>query len=84
MLSVMPHKSVLAGDKTLRALGIALRAARKERGLSQELLAVDAGVERSYLGAIERAEVNVTVEVITRICRALKVKPSELFANAGL
>lgn len=84
MLRAMPHKSVLAGDKSLKALGEALRAVRKERGLSQEELAVDASVERSYLGAIERAEVNVTVEVVTRICRALKVKPSELFANAGL
>lgn len=61
-----------------------MRAARKERGLSQEELAVDADVERSYLGAIERAEVNVTLEVIARICGALKIKPSELLAKAGL
>jgi transcriptional regulator with XRE-family HTH domain len=84
MLLAMPHKSILAGEKSLRALGAAVRATRKERGLSQEDLAVDAEVERSYLGAIERAEVNVTIVVVARICSALKIKPSELFARAGL
>jgi transcriptional regulator with XRE-family HTH domain len=84
MLCTMPHKSILAGDKSLRALGAAVRAARRELGLKQEDLAVDAEVERSYLGAIERAEVNVTIVVVARICKALKIKPSELFAKAGL
>lgn len=80
----MPHKSTHAGNRALVALGKALRAARKEKGLSQEDLATDAEVERSYLGAIERGEVNVTVLVIARVCRELKVKPSELMARAGL
>ena len=80
----MPHKSVLAGEPRLRAVGSALRAVRVERGLSQEDLATDAHVERSYLGAIERAEVNVTLVVFARVCRALKVKPSELLDRAGM
>lgn len=80
----MPHKSVLAGERRLRAVGSALRDFRKEVGLSQELLAVDASVERSYLGAIERGEVNVTLLVIARLCRALNIKPSELLAKAKL
>ena len=80
----MPHKSVLAGEPKLKALGAALRAARHDRGLSQEDLATDAHVERSYLGAIERAEVNVTLIVLTRVCRALKLKPSELLLKAGM
>jgi transcriptional regulator with XRE-family HTH domain len=84
MLFAMPHKSILAGDKSLRALGAAVRSTRKELGLSQEDLAVDAEVERSYLGAIERGEVNVTLMVLTRICSALHVKPSKLLSDGGL
>ena len=66
------------------ALGGALRDARRQRGLSQEALAVDAEVERSYLGAIERGEVNLTVMVLTKICRELKVKPSAMLEGAGI
>ena len=81
----MPHKSTLyAGDRALAALGRALRELRQEHGLSQEALAVDAEVERSYLGAVERGEVNVTFMVLTRICRELKVKPSEAMSRAGM
>ena len=80
----MAYKSVLAGDKSLIAVGKAVRETRLERGLSQEDLAVDANVERSYMGAIERAEANLTLIVLTRICRALKIKPSELLAKARL
>ncbi|NDG16798.1 MAG: XRE family transcriptional regulator, partial [Betaproteobacteria bacterium] len=38
----------------------------------------------SYMGAIERAGANLTLIVLTRICRALKIKPSELLAKARL
>ncbi len=61
-----------------------MREFRRESGLSREALAVDASVERSYLGAIERGEVNVTLLVVARLCRALNIKPSELLARARL
>jgi transcriptional regulator with XRE-family HTH domain len=81
----MPHKSTqFAGDRALVALGGALRDARRQKGLSQEALAVDAQVERSYLGAIERGEVNVTLMVLTRICRELKTAPSAVLLAAGM
>jgi transcriptional regulator with XRE-family HTH domain len=81
----MPHKSIhFAGNKELTSLGRALREARKGSGLSQETLALNAEVERSYLGAIERGEVNVTLMVLARICAELRVKPSELMGRAGL
>jgi transcriptional regulator with XRE-family HTH domain len=81
----MPHKSIhFAGNKELSALGRALREIRKNSGLSQETLALNADVERSYLGAVERGEVNVTVMVLARICAELGVKPSELMRLAGL
>ena len=45
-----------AGDPVLVALGAEIRRARASIGLSQEALAVDAGLDRSYVGGIERGE----------------------------
>ena len=73
-----------AGDPVLVALGEAVRRARTGAGLSQEALAVDADLDRSYMGGIERGEHNLTVMNIVKIADALKLKPSTLLDSAGL
>lgn len=55
-----------------------LRRLRVRRGLSQEALAVDAGVDRSYVGRIERGVENPTVETLDRLAAALEVVVDEL------
>lgn len=55
-----------------------LRKYREERGLSQEKLAFDAGLHRTYIGMIERCEKNVTVICLERIANALKVDITDL------
>lgn len=72
-----------AGDQVLIGLGAAIRNARLELGMSQEALAVDAGIDRSYMGGIERGEHNLAAINIVKIANALKIKPSVLFDNAG-
>ena len=67
-----------AGDPALVKIGEAIRRTRKDRGLSQELLAVDAGVDRSYMGGIERGEHNLTVMSLLKIAKALDCKASGL------
>jgi transcriptional regulator with XRE-family HTH domain len=63
-----------------RALGAwNLRRLRVKRGISQERLAFDAGVDRSYMGGLERQEENPTVDVLDRIAGTLAVPISELF-----
>ena len=57
-----------------------LRRIRVKRGTSQERLAYDAGVDRSYVGGLERQEQNPTVDVLERLARELQVPISELFA----
>jgi len=52
--------------------------------VSQEALAIDAELDRSYVGGIERGEHNLTVMNIVKIATALKMPPSALFASAGL
>lgn len=72
------------GDPVLVALGAEIRRARAGIGLSQEALAVDAGLDRSYVGGIERGEHNLTIMNIAKIADALKVKPSTLLESSGL
>ena len=67
-------------DKILRLFGERLRGLRMERNLSQERLAELAGLDRNYIGQIERAERNVALVNIIRIAKALEIEPGELFA----
>lgn len=55
-----------------------LRRIRVERGLSQENLAVDADVDRSYISGMERQEFNPTVDLLDRLAVALDVDVSRL------
>lgn len=73
-----------AGNKELVSLGDAIRKARKEAGFSQEVLAADAELDRSYMGGIERGEHNLTLMNLCRIADALQIKPSALLVEAGL
>ncbi len=75
---------LFGGDPVLVALGAEIRRTRSGIGLSQEALAVDAGLDRSYVGGIERGEHNITIMNIAKIAGALKVKPSTLLESSGL
>ena len=55
-----------------------IRRLRNERGLSQEVLAREAGVDRSYLARLEAGWHFVGLEVIGKIAEALEVEPAEL------
>jgi transcriptional regulator with XRE-family HTH domain len=68
-------------DEILRLFGERLRELRTERNLSQERLAELAGLDRNYIGQIERAERNVALVNIVRIAKALEVEPGELFVS---
>ncbi|AJA09883.1 hypothetical protein SKP52_15005 [Sphingopyxis fribergensis] len=59
-------------DPYLDILGKRIRARRSELGMSQERLAHEAGLDRSYVGRIERGEHNLTFIALVRLCRALK------------
>lgn len=58
-----------------------VRRIRVELGISQERLAFDAGVDRSYLGGMERGEANPTVEILDRIAATLGVPLADLFSE---
>lgn len=68
-------------DKQLADFGKVIRELRKEKGLSQEAFADLAGIDRSYMGHIERGEKNVTLTKIYQICDALGLSVSEVFSR---
>lgn len=75
----MPRQKVLSQDKDPRILfGSKLRQLREKRGLSQEKLGFEAGLDRSYVGGVERGERNIALLNIFKLARALKIHPKEL------
>lgn len=72
------RKRPLTNASTLITLGTRIRALRIEKGINQEDLAGRAGIERSYMGAIERGERNPSYDKLVSIAKALGVQVSEL------
>jgi len=68
---------------TLRKrLGKAIRRLRAEQGYSQESFASQAKVHRTFMGAVERGEQNLSLDSLEKIARGLGVTPSGLLAEA--
>jgi len=73
----MWHPSVVSADPRKR-FGEHIRNLRKQAGLSQEELAVVCGLHRTYVGAVERGERNISLLNIVQFAHALRVKPGDL------
>ncbi len=56
-----------------------LRILREKAGFSQEELGFKSGLHRTYIGSIERAEQNISVDNIHKLAKALKIPVEELF-----
>ncbi len=68
----------MTADERMIAFGKRVREVRKDKGISQERLAEMAGIDRSYMGNIERGEKNITLKKAYEVCDALEVDLSEL------
>lgn len=66
---------------TRKLIALNLRRLRVERGLSQENLAVDADIDRTYVSRLERNRENPTVTVLERLALALGVEIVEFFSK---
>lgn len=64
----------------LQKFGQRLALLRKERGWSQERLALESGLARSYLGGVERGQRNIALLNILRLARSLECEPSQLLS----
>ena len=67
-----------------RAFGGTVRQVRLVRQVSQEELAHISGLDRSYVGQVERGERNLSLENICRLAKGLSVPPSRLLDGINL
>ena len=63
----------------LLAFGAAVRQCRRDKGFSQEAFADECGIDRSYMGGVERGERNIALVNVEKIITALGIQPSEVF-----
>ena len=68
-------------DARVVAFGNRLRELRKAQGLSQEAFAALVGIDRAYMGHIERGTHNITIVKVFQISDALGLAPSTLFSG---
>jgi transcriptional regulator with XRE-family HTH domain len=65
-------------DRIKRHFGERLRSIRRQKGFSQEALALTCELDRSYIGGVERGERNISLINISKIARALGITAKEL------
>ena len=63
------------------AFGQALRKARNDKGFSQENLALESELDRSYISLIESGQKQPTITSVVTLARALQIRPSQLVKN---
>lgn len=68
-------------DDLLRKFGDRLRTARRQAGLSQEALAHEAGLHRTYIGSVERGERNIALLNILTLATVLGADAGTLLAD---
>ena len=66
-----------------KRFGTIVRAQRKAKGYSQESFAEACGLHRTYVGAIERGERNVSIDNIARIAKTLGLDIADLFPKTS-
>ncbi len=64
---------------TVKKLGHKVRILRTDRGFSQETLAEKAGLNRSFVGLLERGRTNITIKNLEQIANALDIDIKNLF-----
>lgn len=62
-----------------RKFGLVIKEIRLEKGLSQESLANQSDIDRTYISDIEKGERNISLKIIERLCETLQISLSELF-----
>ncbi|MCV9997963.1 helix-turn-helix domain-containing protein [Pararhizobium sp. YC-54] len=64
----------------MKNFGSNVRQLRRQKQLSQEALALSSGLDRTYIGSVERGERNISLINIKRIADGLHIHTSELFS----
>ena len=79
----MSDRSATEDDDVVAQFGRTVRALRQEKGYSQEAFADLCGLDRSYMGGVERGERNLSIRKVALIARSLDMSLAELFSAVG-
>jgi len=79
--SVVMRRQEAAVESARQRLARRLRAERAKREISQEELADRAGVHRTFVGSVERAERNISIDNVEKLARALQLDIAELLST---
>lgn len=71
-------------EHALSRLGDAIRARRQELGMSQEVLADAAGINRTHMGEVERGKRNISFMGVVKIAKAMGTTAAAIVGAAGL
>ena len=63
---------------TKQKLGMVIRKLRMDKSISQENLALQADIDRTYISDIEKGERNISIETLEKLAYTLEISPSEL------
>lgn len=63
----------------IKAIGKKIRNKRLSKNLSQAMLSYDADIQKSQVGRIERGEINTSIGMLFKICKALSMEVKDLF-----
>lgn len=77
------NSSLMERNDLRRILAANIRRLRESKQISQEELGSQAGLHRTYIGAVERAERNITLTTLVKIADALDVDPVTLLLRQG-
>ena len=61
-------------------LGIVIKKLRMDKSISQENLALQANIDRTYISDIEKGERNISVEILEKLANTLEISISDLFS----
>jgi transcriptional regulator with XRE-family HTH domain len=71
----------MSGTEIIGVVAANIREARKLAGLSQEELALEADVDRTYISQVERGKRNITIVVLHRLAMAMRTTASQLLSD---
>ena len=77
----MAKKRPSSEKALLKRFGSRVRKVRQDKGLSQEELALESGLDRSYIGGVERGERNISLVNLVKLSKALSVSLSTLLED---
>ncbi len=72
----------MESDHEIKAkVGKILRELRLSKKISQERLALDSDIDRTYVSLLEKGKRNITLKILFSLCKTLDIKPSEFIAK---